>query len=942
MNARDPSRRHLLRTLGWLPLAIALMGVEKCAPPPAELDSIVRIWSFHRFPDGAVGEVPVGPERTQIGGTVNETVEFGSLVLKPPGHDARARGEVFSDAAGRTYGVSAQAPFSDSQSGGTIGSSSELLQFQLFRKTAPDAALRVIVTSAFLEAIDGNPGFPTARECRWHKDGASFNDCARVMWSVATFHVNAFDFFDQETLVSTGGRVELTGWRGFFGFDAQTEAGAGRRFWDRESFNFDPDVEKLGGGHAIVSLLAPIRVDVPLSDVRVGDIFAVDVSLKASTLNLRQRESYLSAFLRDPSAGSGLEWAFSGVEPVETPPTPPTAPPPEAAPVCAGAPDPAAGLLAFESATFVAPELPGDGATVIVTRTGGSHGAVSALLTTSDGEAIAGSDYRSVSTPVLFADGEEGRRVVRIPLVLDDVAESDETVVVTLSDPRGCAALGAQDHAVVNILDDDRPLVAPATFAVGGTVSGLQGTGLVLVEVITGFQVSPDNGSFVFGERRSTGQEYLVRVQTQPSNPLQVCTVANGTGTVGSSDVTDIVVTCGTPPPPGGLDTGFGTDGRVTEGLPGGAKAIALQADGKILLVGGLTLSRYDADGALDGTFGSGGKVALVFNGGVLDEAFGLAVQPDGRIVVVGTTQVGAQDDFAVLRLEATGAPDNSFGTAGLVTTDFAGNFDKAVAVAVQPDGKLVVAGQASLASGVVDFAVARYEAGGAPDATFGTGGRVTTNIAGKTDLLAAMVLQPDGRIVVVGRVAPDGGSDPDTGVVRYETNGVPDESFGSHGIVRLPLSAGGWDEATGVVVQPDGKLLVSVEDLVGSSFDFAVVRLTTAGDLDMTFGTAGVASTDFAGDHDLVHALALQADGSLVLVGQSSNGTAPDFGLVRFTSGGVLDTGFGNGGKLSIDFFGSSDGATCVAIQPDGRVLVAGVARNGTTNGLGLLRVLP
>src|SRR5262249_62154835 len=118
----------------------------------------------------------------------------------------------------------------------------------------------------------------------------------------------------------------------------------------------------------------------------------------------------------------------------------------------------------------------------------------------------------------------------------------------------------------------------------------------------------------------------------------------------------------------------------------------------------------------------------------------------------------------------------------------------------------------------------------------------------GKTDGVAAMVLQPDGRIVVVGRVAPDGATDPDTGVVRYESTGAPDETFGTHGIVRLPLSAAGWDEPTGVVLQPDGKLLVSVETLVGASFDFAVARLTSGGGLDLGFGIDGVASTDFSG----------------------------------------------------------------------------------------------
>ena len=181
-----------------------------------------------------------------------------------------------------------------------------------------------------------------------------------------------------------------------------------------------------------------------------------------------------------------------------------------------------------------------------------------------------------------------------------------------------------------------------------------------------------------------------------------------------------------------------------------------------------------------------------------------------------------------------------------------------------------------------------------------------------------------------------------DTGLVRYGANGVPDESFGTHGIVRIDLSGtGGWDEATGVVLQADGRILVSVERLVGSTFDFSVARFTIGGILDSTFGTGGIISTDFAADNDFVHGLALQADGSIVLVGQGSNTRAPDFAVVRYTGGGVLDSTFGTAGKLTIDFFGSSDGATCVAIQPDRRILVAGTARTGE-HGLGLFRSCP
>src|SRR5262249_15354184 len=149
----------------------------------------------------------------------------------------------------------------------------------------------------------------------------------------------------------------------------------------------------------------------------------------ASTLNLRQRESYLSSFFRDPQSSDGVAWAYSGVEPIETPTDAPAPTTPVAAPPCAsGVADPAAGTLAFEAATLAAPELPGAGATVVVTRSGGSKGAVSVLLTTADDAALAGGDYTAVATQVLFADGEEGSRAVSIPLRTDGDAEDDETL----------------------------------------------------------------------------------------------------------------------------------------------------------------------------------------------------------------------------------------------------------------------------------------------------------------------------------------------------------------------------------------------------------------------------------------------------------------------------------------------------------------------------------
>jgi uncharacterized delta-60 repeat protein len=356
-----------------------------------------------------------------------------------------------------------------------------------------------------------------------------------------------------------------------------------------------------------------------------------------------------------------------------------------------------------------------------------------------------------------------------------------------------------------------------------------------------------------------------------------------------------------------------------------------------------MTLSRYNPDGTLDTTFGTGGTVSIAFNGGILDAADDVAIQPDGRIVVVGFTRVGTQDDFGLARFNANGSPDVTFGTNGKVSTDFAGSADRAWAVLVQTDGRLVVAGHAvtpSPTGGGNDFAVARYTAAGALDTTFGVGGKVTTDIAGRTDLAFAARLQPDGKIVVAGRVADGGADNPDVGLVRYDFDGSLDATFGTGGIVRIDLN-GDWDEASDLVLQADGTIVVSVQALIGSSFSFAVARFESDGHLDPSFGTLGLSTVTFSTLSDFARAIAVQDDGTIVVVGQSSNLSNGDVALARLRTDGTLDTDFGTGGKVTADFFGSIDSGQAVAIQADGGILVAGAANNGASVGLALLRVL-
>jgi len=336
--------------------------------------------------------------------------------------------------------------------------------------------------------------------------------------------------------------------------------------------------------------------------------------------------------------------------------------------------------------------------------------------------------------------------------------------------------------------------------------------------------------------------------------------------------------------------------------------------------------------GDLDITFDGDGKVTTDFAttdfGGALDRAYSTVIQSDGRIVVAGKsfTGNGEQYNFALTRYNSNGSLDTSFDGDGKVTTDFGGGDDAAFSATIQSDGKIVVAGESYNGSKRFDFAITRYNSNGSLDTTFDGDGKVTTDFGGTSDDRAySVAIQGDGKIVVAGY------SKGDFALTRYNSNGSLDTSFDGDGKVTTSVGSSFFtDIANSVAIQSDGKVVVAGFRSSGSR-DFALTRYNSNGSLDTTFDGDGKVTTDFGNStDDVAHSVAIQSDGKIVVAGQSKNlRSGYDFALTRYNSNGSLDTTFDSDGKVTtavgISNYGANYGANSVAIQSDGKIVIAG-----------------
>jgi len=399
---------------------------------------------------------------------------------------------------------------------------------------------------------------------------------------------------------------------------------------------------------------------------------------------------------------------------------------------------------------------------------------------------------------------------------------------------------------------------------------------------------------------------------------------------------------------PGQLDPSFGAGGTVVTEFPSsysGGRAVAVQADGRIVAAGfahtndsilsDFALTRYEVDGTLDTTFGTGGRVRTDF-GGRFDEALAVAVQPDGRIVAAGSSSDATGTDMAVARYHPDGALDTSFDGDGMALVEFDGE-SIARAAAVQPNGRLVLAGSAIQLFGggccVADFALARLTTTGALDSSFGGDGRVVTDFMpgpdNGQDAAHAVLVRADGRILAAGSGVAGAGS-VDFAVARYRANGSLDPTFSHDGRVTTDF-VGYQDEIRDLAVDPGGRIVTGGQSCsfpgdFDEVCDFGLVRYTSGGTLDPRFGRHGRVRTDLgAVVGEGVRGVVVQHDGRIVAAGDTQGPGGADLGLARYRSDGRLDRGFGTDGTVVTPVSPGTDEVGGLALGPAGRAVVAG-----------------
>jgi len=350
-------------------------------------------------------------------------------------------------------------------------------------------------------------------------------------------------------------------------------------------------------------------------------------------------------------------------------------------------------------------------------------------------------------------------------------------------------------------------------------------------------------------------------------------------------------------------DLTFGINGTITRDINFNddvAKDIIVQPDGKILIAcnailqsyNKYTVARYNANGTIDTTFGVNGLTSA-FVGPVHDMATSMALQADGKILVAGNYGWNFYNDPAIVRFNSNGSIDSTFGVNGYVRYIFSNFYDEFNDMLIQTDGKIVVAGR-TYENGTDNFLIMRFLPTGNPDSTFGVNGKVTTDYLNSDDCIYSVLQQPDGKLIVSGNTTPGSSY---FAAARYLPNGSLDQTFGTGG--KLFISSGArFDQCFGMAIQSDSCIVLAGKHHQGSLDEYMIVRLKPNGNTDSTFASTGIKTISTLHANDIINDVIIQSNGKIILTGKHNETNAM---IMRLTPSGNFDNSFGASGMYSI-----------------------------------------
>ena len=390
---------------------------------------------------------------------------------------------------------------------------------------------------------------------------------------------------------------------------------------------------------------------------------------------------------------------------------------------------------------------------------------------------------------------------------------------------------------------------------------------------------------------------------------------------------------------PGSFDPTFGADG-ITITPIGTAnafgRAVFIQPDGKVIMAcvanngtdTDFVVARFTADGDLDASLNEDG-IGLTDFDGRTDIAEAIALDEFNRIIVAGSVDRGDGFAFGVARYLSDGTLDVSFGDQGLVT-QMIGITGFCKSIAIQKDNKIVLGGYAlNPVTQTNEFVVMRFNTNGTPDSTFSDDGIVMTNMGVGAGVANAILIQPDDKILLAGQVLNGATLRWEIAIARYNPDGLPDETWDEDGVVFTGSQDADFT-IKAVALQEDRKIIVGgFFGTAPSNNLFAVVRYHPGGRLDETFGDEGIILDSYGAQDNQVNEIVIQPDGQILIAGTSLQGNRDLFAIARLDTDGSFDDTFGEGGVVTpaID---QNDGINSMALQQDGKLIVAGESFNG------------